>query len=43
MKTVQYVAGFNLCYSALRGTPHRWLNPVALAVHIVKLRMKDEC
>ena len=30
MKTVLYVDGFNLYYSALRGTPHRWLDPVAL-------------
>jgi hypothetical protein len=31
MKTILYVDGFNLYYSALRGTPHRWLDPVALA------------
>lgn len=31
MKTILYVDGFNLYYSALRGTPHRWLNPAALA------------
>lgn len=31
MKTILYIDGFNLYYSALRATPHRWLDPVALA------------
>lgn len=31
MKTFLYVDGFNLYYSAVRDTPLRWLNPVALA------------
>ena len=31
MKTFLYVDGFNLYYSALKNTPLRWLNPVALA------------
>lgn len=31
MKTFLYVDGFNLYYSALKDTPHRWLDPVALA------------
>lgn len=31
MKTFLYVDGFNLYYSALRGTPLRWLNPLELA------------
>ncbi len=31
MKTFLYIDGFNLYYSALRGTPLRWLNPLALA------------
>ncbi len=31
MKTFLYIDGFNLYYSALKDTPLRWLNPVALA------------
>lgn len=31
MKTNVYVDGFNLFYGCLKGTPHRWLNPVSLA------------
>ena len=31
MKTILYIDGFNLYYSALKDTPLRWLNPVALA------------
>lgn len=31
MKTALYVDGFNLYYSALKDTPHRWLHPAALA------------
>jgi hypothetical protein len=31
MKTFLYVDGFNLYYSALKDTPHRWIDPVALA------------
>ena len=30
MKTILYIDGFNLFYSAIKGTPLRWLNPVAL-------------
>ena len=30
MKTLLYIDGFNLFYSAVKGTPLRWLNPVAL-------------
>jgi uncharacterized LabA/DUF88 family protein len=30
MKTMLYIDGFNLFYSAVKGTPLRWLNPVAL-------------
>lgn len=33
MKTFLYVDGFNLYYGAVKGTPLRWLNPVALAAH----------
>jgi hypothetical protein len=31
MKILLYVGGFNLYYSAVKGTPLRWLNPVELA------------
>lgn len=31
MKTILYIDGFNLFYGAVKGTPLRWLNPVALA------------
>lgn len=30
MKTIVYIDGFNLYYSAVKATPLRWLNPVAL-------------
>ena len=30
MKTILYIDGFNLYYSAIKATPLRWLNPVAL-------------
>jgi uncharacterized LabA/DUF88 family protein len=30
LKTILYIDGFNLFYSALKATPLRWLNPVAL-------------
>ena len=30
MKTIVYVDGFNLYYGALRGTPYKWLDVVAL-------------
>lgn len=31
LRTYVYVDGFNLYYRALRKTPYKWLNPVALA------------
>ena len=31
MRTALYIDGFNLYYSAVKGTPLRWLDPVALA------------
>jgi hypothetical protein len=31
VKTILYIDGFNLYYSALKDTPLRWLNPLALA------------
>jgi len=30
VKTILYIDGFNLFYSAVKGTPLRWLNPVDL-------------
>ena len=30
MKTILYIDGFNLFYSAVKGTPLRWLDPVSL-------------
>ena len=30
MKTVVYIDGFNLYYGAIKGTPYRWLNPLAM-------------
>jgi uncharacterized LabA/DUF88 family protein len=30
VRTILYIDGFNLFYSAIKGTPLRWLNPVAL-------------
>lgn len=30
MKTMLYIDGFNVYYGAVRGTPLRWLNPIAL-------------
>ena len=30
MKTILYIDGFNLYYSAVKGTSLRWLNPIAL-------------
>jgi hypothetical protein len=34
MKTFLYVDGFNLYYSARKGTPLRWLNPLQLAARV---------
>lgn len=33
-KAIVYVDGFNLYYGALKATPLRWLNPVALSSHL---------
>lgn len=30
LKTALYIDGFNLYYSAVKGTPLRWLNPVSV-------------
>jgi uncharacterized LabA/DUF88 family protein len=38
-RTVVYIDGYNLYYGRLRGTPHKWLDVVALFVDI--LRMQD--
>jgi len=31
VKTILYIDGFNFCFSAVKDTPLKWLNPVALA------------
>ena len=36
MRTFVYVDGFNLYYGALRGTPWRWLDPVALFEKVLR-------
>lgn len=35
MRTWVYVDGFNLYYGAVKGTPFKWLNPVALARQVL--------
>ena len=35
MRTWVYVDGFNLYYGAVKGTPFKWLNPVALASRVL--------
>ncbi len=35
MRTWVYVDGFNLYYGALKGTPFKWLNPIALATQLL--------
>jgi len=35
MKTIVYVDGFNLYYGALKGTPYKWLNLLALCKHLL--------
>lgn len=35
MRTIVYVDGFNLYHRALRNTPHKWLDLVALAHHVL--------
>ncbi len=37
MRVNVYVDGFNLYYRALRGTAHKWLNPVLLAQSLLDL------
>jgi uncharacterized LabA/DUF88 family protein len=34
MKTLLYIDGFNLYYSAVKRTPLRWLNPLALVARV---------
>ncbi len=36
MRTFVYVDGFNLYYGALKGTPWRWLDPVALLKKVLQ-------
>ncbi|MBK1853982.1 NYN domain-containing protein [Verrucomicrobiaceae bacterium 5K15] len=31
LKTILYIDGFNLYYGAIKDTPYKWLNPIALA------------
>ena len=38
MRTFVYVDGFNLYYGALKGTPWRWLDPVALFGKVLQPR-----
>ena len=38
MRTFVYVDGFNLYYGALKGTPFKWLDPVALLNRILQPR-----
>ncbi len=38
MRTIVYVDGFNLYYGALKGTPYRWLDILALAKKILSAR-----
>jgi len=35
MRTIVYVDGFNLYYGALKGTPYRWLDIIAMAKKIL--------
>lgn len=35
IRTYVYIDGFNLYYGAVKGTPYKWLNPVALAQAIL--------
>ena len=30
LRTIVYIDGFNLYYGQLKGTPYKWLDPVAL-------------
>jgi len=42
MRTWVYVDGFNLYYGAVKGTPFKWLNPVALAKSVLPPNLKIE-
>jgi hypothetical protein len=35
MKVYVYVDGFNLYYRALKDTPHKWINLLALAMRVL--------
>jgi hypothetical protein len=35
-RTIVYVDGFNLYYRCLRGTPHKWLDLLALSRSILR-------
>jgi hypothetical protein len=34
VKTNVYIDGFNLYYGAVKGTPHKWLDPAALCARL---------
>ena len=36
MRTIVYIDGFNLYYGALKGTPYRWLDILAMARKILR-------
>ena len=36
MRTFVYVDGFNPYYAALKGTPYKWLDPVALLKRVLQ-------
>lgn len=43
MKTTIYIDGFNLYYSALKGTPYKWLDVVALFSQICHTQNPEAC
>jgi hypothetical protein len=43
MRVCVYVDGFNLYYRALRRTPHKWLDPIALARALLETDDTIEC
>lgn len=43
MRTSVYIDGFNLYYRALKGTPYRWLDVLALSSHLVQPANRITC
>jgi len=35
MRTYVYIDGFNLYFGALKGTPHKWLNPTEMVQKLI--------